>query len=92
MNGACDVLAVVASFLRTTPNVGQGVHRCKHQRLKHATACRNLPPHLFLGPVGGGLEACRSMPQHTENWGGTFWGKKSDQNINPIPEQSTARG
>ena len=38
------------------------------------------------------VEACRSMPQHTENWGGTFWGKISDQNIKPIPEQSTARG
>ena len=33
-----------------------------------------MPQHLFLGLVGGGFEACRSMPQHTENWVGTFRG------------------
>ena len=31
------------------------------------------------------------MPQHTENWVGTFWGKISDQNVNPISEQSSVR-
>ena len=38
-----------------------------HQRLKHAAECRSMPQHLILGPVGGGFEACRSTPQHTEN-------------------------
>ena len=27
-------------------------------------ACRSMPQHLILGPVGRGFEACRSMPQH----------------------------
>ena len=31
------------------------------------------------------------MPQHTENWVGTFGEKISDQNINPIPVQSFVR-
>ena len=32
------------------------------------------------------------MLQHTENWGRICWEKLSDQDINPIPVQSTARG
>ena len=29
-------------------------------------ACCSMLQHLFLGPVGRGFEACRSMRQHTE--------------------------
>ena len=44
---------------------GLGEATGRHQRLKHAAACRRMPQHLSSGPVGGGFEACRSMPQHT---------------------------
>ena len=30
-------------------------------------ACRSMAQYLFWGPVGEGFEACRSMPQHTDN-------------------------
>ena len=62
-----------------------------HQRLKHAAAGHSMRQHLFWGAVGGGFEAYRSMPQHTENLVGIFWEKISDQNMNPIAEQVFVR-
>ena len=48
-------------------------------------ACRGMPQHLFLGTVGGGFEACRSMLQHTENWVGTFSGKNMEPKYQSHP-------
>ena len=46
-----------------------------HTRITQpSTNSSSLLQHLFWGPIGGGFEACRSMPQHTEDCFGTFWG------------------
>ena len=44
------------------------------------TLVGNPPPEAIknasLDPQAPTVEACRSMPQHTENWVGVFFGKK----------------
>ena len=35
----------------------------KHQQQQHAAAFCSIPQRQILGAVGGGFEACRSMPQ-----------------------------
>ena len=39
-----------------------------------------------------GTNGCLSMPRHNRNWVAVFWGKISQQNINPILEQCYVRG
>ena len=69
-HGPCNPASPQPCSIRFVPSASN-----KHQRLKHAAACRSMGQHLFLGPVSRGCEACHSMPQHTENWARVSWGK-----------------
>jgi hypothetical protein len=43
----------------------------KHQQQQHAAAFCSMPQRQILGAVGGGFEACRSMPQRAKIF--TWW-------------------
>ena len=56
--------AAIAWLVFCHPSTSPQHLSIKHQRLKHAAAP------VFQGLLGGGFEACRSMPQHSKfSWG-----------------------
>ena len=62
-----EVCVVLCNILETTFEAPLYALKPPPPLAPTGEACCSMPWHLILGPVGGGFEACHSMPQYTEN-------------------------